>query len=219
MPGSIHIDANRGIAIRNSEITTVAARSDGGDITLKSERFIDLKNSSRLTSEANSNGGNIQVNTPILRLSDSDISASAGINGGNLEIDNTATVLDGASILANATVGNGGNITISTDGLFQNHDKVNSIDASSEFGLSGTIVITTPEIDLTAGLVPLTEDFLNVDSLSFAKCSTRFERGEISTFQVIHREGIPLAPDDLLPSYGLSRVGNSDLGTHADKEK
>ena len=203
--GVIIIDVKKMVMV-NSAIDAEAFQATGGNVNIHSQNSIELRNS-LITAQANLDGGNIDIDTNgILNLSGSEISAEAGNNGGNINLSNQATLLQNSQLNANATFENAGNVFINTNGFFANANGLfvepdEAINVSSQFGVSGTIEIAAPDIDLTSGLVPLSEEFLDIDSRAFAKCSTKYERGDISTFHVISREGISLAPDDLLPSF------------------
>jgi large exoprotein involved in heme utilization and adhesion len=65
-----------------------------------------------------------------------------------------------SNIIANAFKGRGGNINITTQGLFgiEFHPRLtpqSDITASSEFGINGTVQINTPGIDPNRGLAQL----------------------------------------------------------------
>ena len=112
--------------------------------------------------------GNISIATPLLLLRrNSLISAQASetSNGGNVDIDGTLVVAfptENSDILANAAAGQGGNINITTEGLFGLEVTTDALDlnlseinASSETGIDGVVEINTPEVDPNQGLVDL----------------------------------------------------------------
>jgi large exoprotein involved in heme utilization and adhesion len=74
-------------------------------------------------------------------------------NGGNITIDPQFVVLNQSSIIAQAIEGHGGNITISANQFLQSADSIGS--ASSALGISGTIEIVGPRVDLNGALVEL----------------------------------------------------------------
>ena len=207
--GDISIEADEFVELNNGFINTQAAQSNGGEIQIKAGSDINLLKS-QISAEAGLNGGNININSgSALQLTDSRITAEAGSNGGNITLNNNLTILADSRLTASAEFGNGGNIFIDTNGFFANVrglfvEPEEVIDVSSEFGVSGTVEIARPDINLTAGLVPLAEEFLDVESWALTKCSTKYERGDVGTFHVIHREGTSLPPDDLLPSFSTS---------------
>ncbi|MCU0526730.1 MAG: filamentous hemagglutinin N-terminal domain-containing protein [Elainella sp. Prado103] len=107
-------------------------------------------------------GGIIQLSTDRLTLQDrSQITARAEniADGGNLSINAAAGFVIAApnqdnNILASADRGRGGNIRIDARGILglaerRNAPRTSDIDASSEFGVSGTVIINSPEINPT----------------------------------------------------------------------
>ena len=119
----------------------------------------------------------------------------AGGNGGNIKIDSgfvLAFPLENSDITANAFEGNGGNIDIDAQGIFGIEKRqategniTNDIDASSEFGLSGTVEIDILEVDPS-------QDSLNVP-----------------VFVVIGRGGLPPEPEDNFRLPALATTENN----------
>jgi len=156
----------------NVSVFTSNALLDGGRITASSTGsgnagnvFVAATESMTLTADGrietsaeNSAGGNIQLEVAdTLLLRDAVISAAAnGVTpddaGGNITIDPRFIIMQNGSILANANAGNGGNIAIRVDYLIA--DNASTIDASSNAGVNGTVVIETPN-DVFATVVPL----------------------------------------------------------------
>jgi large exoprotein involved in heme utilization and adhesion len=122
-------------------------------------------------------------------------------NGGNINIDPIFVVLQGSQITANAFGGNGGNINIIADHIFISPDS--SITASSQLGISGTVTITAPIVDLTGSLVTLPTPYLDASNLLAERCAARLA-GKASSFVLAGRGGMPVEPDGLLPSTGLT---------------
>ena len=213
--GPILIDGRKsptqsGILSSSRTQGTVGISGFAGDITINSTERIDMITGAVNTLSLQSSAGNIEVDVPVLIMNDSSqITAEAGVDGGNVNLTTDAIVMNRAVISANANQGNGGNIIIDTKGILENHDKVNQITASSELGISGNITISAPDVDLTASLVPLSEDFLEVDSWALSSCATKFSKGEIGSFTVSPFAGDSLLIDDLLPS--ASFMENGDL--------
>ena len=198
--GNIRIVADGFIELVNGAINTSAPKSSGGDIQIKAESNINLSKESQISSNAAINGGDITIKSnKLIQLIDSDITAVAGDNGGSIAIKNQVTILKNSRLSA-GTLREGGNVFINTNGFFAN---VNGrfVKPEEVIEVTGSLGVSAPNIDLTAGLVPLSEDFLDIDSWAVADCATRYERGEISTFHVIYREGIVLAPDDVFAEF------------------
>jgi large exoprotein involved in heme utilization and adhesion len=116
-------------------ISTEAATSkaSGGNITLHVRDFLYLVSSEITTSVKGETG-----------------------NGGNIAIDPQLMILDHSSIIAQAIEGHGGNITI-TAGLFiPSSDSV--VSATSQLGISGTVEINGPRVDVNGALVVLSSE-------------------------------------------------------------
>ena len=132
-PGNLQINANSVLLSERGQIAAEnAAAFDGGNVRLNIGDRLTLQENSLISAQAfnNANGGNI------------DIEANFIIANPNENND----------ILANAVRGNGGNITILSNGVFgieegqsQPPNSSNDIDASSEFGIGGTITFNFPE--------------------------------------------------------------------------
>jgi filamentous hemagglutinin family protein len=179
----------------------------GGNISITAAD-VQLNDQARLTAETVADdGGNITLrDVGILRLgSNSLISTTAGTdraggNGGNIDIDGNFIVAldnDNSDITANAFSGSGGNVDITTEGLFgiaaqaQNNPLTNDITASSQRGVQGTVSITTPDIDPTRGLTELPAEVVDASSQITQTCGARAGTSE---FVVTGRGGVPSSP-------------------------
>ncbi len=150
--------ANGG-TIEASNFDNIGERTPGtgepGNILIEANN-LDLVDTARIeaaTQSETGGGGNItlQIAEDLTLQDDSLISAQAfgDANGGNLNIDARFIVafLDGNNdIIATAQEGNGGNINITAESLFGIEERplnpnTNDINASSEFGLDGSIDI------------------------------------------------------------------------------
>jgi large exoprotein involved in heme utilization and adhesion len=123
------------------------------------------------TADGTGNGGNITINAPIM----------AGF--------------ENSDIIANAVRGRGGNIQITTQGIFglqfrPQRTPNNDITASSQFGVSGIVQISTPSIDPDSGLVVLIADFADPTQQIAAGCA----EDDGSSFIATGRGGIPVNP-------------------------
>lgn len=199
------------------------SRGRGGDIQLQANRLF-LDNGAFISAEtASSQGGNIAIELQDLLLlaGNSQISTRAGTpgaggNGGNVMIKAkfiVASPKEDNDITANAFEGQGGQIDIDTQGIFglQQREAIagnrtNDIDASSRLGIDGTVNITNPEVDPTAGAIELTSTPVNVDTL-IAQDVCKIEGGKIaggSSFVVTGRGGLPPTSEDpLINSYRI----------------
>jgi hypothetical protein len=169
-----------------------------GSISITATDTLQLLNGSSISVQTESaNAGNIDLSVGnLLHLRDqssitTSVAGGTG-DGGNITIDPVFTVLDGASeIVARAREGSGGNIRITTDFLFQSPDSL--IDASSEFGVSGTVEIDSPDTDITGGITTLPESFFDATALLRERCGVRVVRGQSSL--IISGGSIPPEPD------------------------
>lgn len=79
--------------------------------------------------------------------------------------------LENSNITANAFEGRGGNIQISTQGLFLSPDS--QITASSERGIDGVVEIRTPDLELQNSLTQLASNFISADRVVAGSCLAR----------------------------------------------
>lgn len=157
----------------------ISVRNDGagtaGTLQVNADR-ISLGNNGNITATTTSGeGGDIFLNSQNLQLRDgSTISATAGLaggtgNGGNITIDtDTLAAIQGSSITANAFTGRGGNILITTQGIFQSLDSI--FDASSQFGVNGTVEVRNLELEPDEALVPYNEVFIPYEQVVKNSC-------------------------------------------------
>ncbi|MCT7988609.1 S-layer family protein [Laspinema olomoucense] len=152
-------------------------------------------------------GGNIQLRSPTLLLQrGGNITTNAGnTDGGNIAIDTQIlTAFDNSDITANALAGRGGRVSISAEGIFGTEFREadtprSDITATSDLGpeFSGTVELNTPDADSSLGVVQLQDNFVNADQLIAQNfCAT----GEVSSFTVTGRGGLPDSPTELLNS-------------------
>jgi hypothetical protein len=78
-------------------------------------------------------------------------------------------------------------------------DSLSTIDASSQFGISGTINIDSPIQNLSGAIAPLPESIVEVAALYNAQCAGQ-KGGQFSSFTLQGRDRIPLEPGELLPT-------------------
>jgi filamentous hemagglutinin family protein len=150
-----------------------AGTADAGNITLEVRNLLHLSNDSSITTSVTGGEG----------------------SGGNIAIDSVFAVLDEeSSIIANALEGQGGNILISIHGggaLFQSPDSL--IDASSERGIEGSVVIDAPDTDIIAGFAGLPANFLDAATVLTQLCAGR-SGANASSLVVRKYEVLPDSP-------------------------
>lgn len=198
---------NEGVITRVDETATGSA----GNLRVNAEQIV-LNNQGRLlASTASGEGGNIQLEARDLLLMryNSLISAEARGrgNGGNIDITNTqfivAVPFEDSDIIANAFEGRGGNIEIEAQGIFGlakrraiQGNGTSDIDASSEFGVSGTVTINSPDVDPSRGLAALPTNVVDPSQQIVQSCAPKGERA--NQFVATGRGGLPLSPDEPL---------------------
>lgn len=182
-----------------SSLSTGNSRGDAGDIIVSASDSLALDGGS-ITAEARSaDGGNISVRVgSLVDVLDSEITATvaggAG-DGGNIDIDPTFVVLDNGQVIANAFGGAGGNIRIVAEQFIATPDSV--VQASSELGIDGEVVIDAPATDLSAGVSNLPSDFLDAASLLSARCGARHAKS-VGSFTVLGHGFIPPDPAEMV---------------------
>ena len=200
--GNINIIADS-INLRDRGIITAATvAGEGGNIQLQILDTLTLEQNSRISALANNNanGGNININAKFI----------------------IAFPQQNSDILASAVRGNGGNIDLLSQGIFgisqrssQPENLTNDIDASSQFGLSGSISIQLPQADAAQGILALSPQLTDVNYLlnnSFCRVSRE------SNYIVTGRGGIPLGPEDELINSNTWEdwaIGNSSSNSDA----
>jgi filamentous hemagglutinin family protein len=181
----------------------VSASSTGtgnaGRIALQATDAIDLFGGSIATSALAADGGNIDIRAiNRLHLRSAEISTSVGSGagaGGNIFIDPIFVILeDGSRIVANAFGGPGGNIHIFATYFLNTLDSL--VDASSQLGVPGTVVITSPNDNLSTQIKVLPAAFFDASALVREACSARYAHGAPrSTLVGVGRGGLAASPE------------------------
>ena len=188
----------------------------GGDITLLADN-LTLQQATITAETASTDGGNInlQIGNRLSLFDSSAITATAGTaqgagDGGNIVINNEngniiayPTPIN-HEITANAFEGDGGNIDITTNGIFG--EEFIDITASSEFGLDGTVIIRTPDTDPSKSLIRFPTNIVDAAQLI---AQNLCEEGQDSEFIITGRGGLPPNPQQILET-DLVRVNLMD---------
>jgi filamentous hemagglutinin family protein len=182
--GNIELQAGS-LTLDRGTITAETASNQGGNINLKTSDLLLLRNNSQISSTAGTD--------------------RAGGDGGNITIDApfiVAVAKENSNIQANAFEGNGGNINITTNGIFgiESRDRetlLSDITASSQFGREGQVEINTSGIDPTRSLTNLPQE--TVEAEVAQGCQTEGGQPKVAYFD-IGRGGLPPSPDDLFNS-------------------
>lgn len=197
--------------------TSINAVSTGpgvaGSIDIRASEALILSGGAEITTRTDeADGGNITLGVgELLKLTGSRITTSVGGglgNGGNIDIDPTFVVLNNSVIQANAWGGNGGNIRIVTDHLVASTDS--RIEASSQLGIDGSIEISSPNVDVGAGLMVLPSNYLDASLLLRDACAGSRGAAASSSFVGAGNGGLPAGPgglftsryDEMLPAGG-----------------
>ena len=208
--GSIFINA-RNLTIQDRARIAVDSQGTGvgGNIRIRNDA-LTLDNQAEISAETSSNtGGNITLDVPNLlllrrgsNLSTTAGTAQAGGDGGNIAIAAgfiVAVPTEDSNIAADAFTGRGGNINITTQGIFgleyrNRQTPLSDITASSQFGVNGVVTINTLGIDPVQGTVELPTTF-STPSLAQG-CQAR--DSQTSSFVSTGRGGVSTNPTDPL---------------------
>ena len=179
---SLHMDP--------SAISTTSNQGNGGPITITGQGPLWLQNSSITTSvlgTTNGNGGDIRIEVPSIVFETGAIQANTTApqaSGGNVIIDALALVPSFESYTL------GGNLVAfnpATAGL-------NVVQAAAPDGLSGTLDVTVPSLDLGNALLGLTGT--PSTPIALARSACKFREG--SSLSIAGRGGLPVSYRDPL---------------------
>ncbi len=149
--GTININADDSAYLTDSKISVESALGDAGDINIVAKNKLYLLNSTISTSAAAGKG-----------------------NGGNITIDPIFVILNHSNIIANASQGSGGNINITSTYYFASTDSV--VQASSQFGLQGTVSINSSNSNIAGSIGVLATDFTDASNLMDKQCGSSDEQ-------------------------------------------
>ena len=203
--GSIIVNATDHVTMTSGASITASSTSPGnanaGDISINAGQNLEMRDSSIKTESEKASGGNIDIQAvDRVRLVNSPISTSVPNgtgDGGNITIDPNVIVLQNSDITAKAVQGAGGNITLTTP-LFL-RDSSSQVDASSQFGVNGTVTIQSPTSNVSGSLGPLASKPSQAQALLTQRCAA-LVNGQASSFVVAGREQLPADPGGWLAS-------------------
>ena len=188
--GNLEITSNN-FLLNNSQITAETGLSspDGGaNITLEIADLLFLENQSLISATASNqaNGGNVTINAGLIIAP-----PSPGA---------------GSDISANADKGNGGFVSIATDGLFgisfqAVNTPFNDITVSSEAGDAGIVEILQPNVDPAESLTTLPTNLVDASRLIVRTCAAEEEL--LGRFVVTGRGGLPSNPGETISNETL----------------
>jgi large exoprotein involved in heme utilization and adhesion len=206
---------------RGPQITAQSTGSgDAGSITVSAVRLL-MNNGAAISTEADTStasGGNITLKVrDFLYLVSSQISTSVKGetgNGGNIAIDPQLVILNHSSIIAEAVEGHGGNIMINAGEYIASADSI--VSAASQLGISGTVEISGPRVDVNGALVVLSSELRGLVAVQREACAARADR-PISSLVEAGRGGQPQDPEATLPAlYIAGRDVNPNPQTVAE---
>ncbi|MCJ8283101.1 MAG: S-layer family protein [Rivularia sp. ALOHA_DT_140] len=177
--GILQINANSLNLDTKGGITAATESGEGGDINLNLQDSLVMRRGSFINTESlgTGHGGNISINSPVIAsFEDSDI-------------------------IANAFQGNGGNIELTTQGIFglEYRSELTSesdITASSQFGVNGKVEINNIGIDPSSGLVELPAELTDSSQQIATGCTNKANNSFVAT----GKGGIPHNPNHYLIS-------------------
>ncbi|WP_152588133.1 filamentous hemagglutinin N-terminal domain-containing protein [Nostoc sphaeroides] len=204
--GRLNIITNR-LSVRDNGRVTVTHSGTGnaGQLNIQADRVFLDKGIIRASSISGEGGDiNLDVANVLLTRNGSTITAEAGGsgNGGNITIKAPLIVgLENSDIIANAFEGKGGNIQITTQGIFglkyrTQLTSLNDITASSKFGVNGNVQITSPDVDPNSGLMQLPVNLVDASQQIATGCTSN----EGSRFVATGRGGVPQNPNQQIGS-------------------
>jgi hypothetical protein len=189
----------------------ITARStgsnDAGSITLSAARLL-MNDGASISTEAETstaNGGNITLHLrDFLYLVSSEITTSVKGetgNGGNIAIDPQLVILNHSSIITQAVEGHGGNIAITAGQYVASSDSI--VSATSQLGISGTVEILGPRVDVNGALVVLSSELRGRAAVLREACAARGDR-PVSSLVETGRGGLPQDPEATLPALYIA---------------
>ncbi|BAZ05163.1 two-partner secretion domain-containing protein [Calothrix sp. NIES-3974] len=224
--GNIELDVKGDLKLSDrARISTSSTGSTqlsrAGNITITANSLELSNNAQILSQSASGDGGNIQIQLPeaLTLRSGGQISTTTGSNqtggnGGNIDIKAKFIIAypnANSDITANAFAGQGGNINITTQGLFnirpaKTQTPDNDITASSQLGIQGQVVITQPdETQPSKGIIDLPSYIVDVSDQIGQICPTGINAKPLAEFFVIGKGGLPPNPVELLTGDTFSR--------------
>ncbi|BAU43384.1 filamentous hemagglutinin N-terminal domain-containing protein [Leptolyngbya sp. O-77] len=178
--GNIRIQVGDRLQMSDSDITTRAPRSSGGNIEI--------------------NTGELASNSVTLLEGDSDITTDSKLDGGNITIGGAGVVaFDDSDIVSRAAEGRGGDITLSPffsetnpPGNADNFDNNDQVDLNAS-GQAAPGQITTPDTSgVQNSLTPLADASIDEGRLLANSCVVRDRQS--GRFVITGSGGLPYAP-------------------------
>ncbi len=177
--GNLTVTAND-LRLNGGRLTATTNAGEGANITLQNLNLLLMQNQSLISAAAseNANGGNINIFAP---------------NGSVVAVPGQDN-----NIIASAIEGRGGEINITSSGIFAIEEReqtpiTNDINASSQFGLAGSVNINRPDVEPNLTLPELSTALVDTSQLVDTGCAA-FANSEGSSFTITGRGGLPPSP-------------------------
>jgi filamentous hemagglutinin family protein len=197
--GNLTITAND-LRLNQGRLTATTNAGEGANIRLQDLDLLLMENQSLISAQAfnNANGGNITIDA-----ADGFVVAVSGENN---------------DIIASAVQGQGGEIDIIISGIFGIDQRratppnmTNDIDASSAFGLAGSVNINTLEVEPVRGLLQLPINVVDASTLIASNSCAAFADSDNSALFITGRGGLPPNPYEPLATdvvWSDTRISN-----------
>ena len=205
--GNLEINVGSVEVIKRGKITADNANGIGGNLTLNADSMT-LENEASVSASTigeQGQGGIVTLNIDdSLILSDRSLisaRADSGASGGNIDLKADFVIAQpnqNNDIIASAAKGAGGDINITTNAIFGLEERssipsnnTNDIDASSKFGLDGTVEINELDVNPTEALEELPVEVIDVSGLV---AQNLCQQGQGSEFVVTGKGGTAPSP-------------------------
>lgn len=229
--GNVQIETDRLIVRDRGEVTAAARRELGtgaaGNVTIDA-RTISLDNQGKITTATQTGDfGNIQLRSQFLFLrrgSQIVTDAQGTATGGNIDIASQfiiAVPQENSNITADAIRGRGGDVQITTEGIFgiefrEEETSLSDITVSSQFGVDGNVQIDNPNVDPSRRVVNLPT--IPVEAEIVQACQPG--ESQQSEFVITGRGGLPPSAPEVLSTdtTGIDWVTlNSNTSTEPER--
>ncbi|MEB3357632.1 MAG: filamentous hemagglutinin N-terminal domain-containing protein [Synechococcales bacterium] len=188
--GNLTLFTNR-LQLDDSSLTAetgVSGSADGAVISLSGVELLFLDNASLISAQAfaDANGGNVTI-----------------VAGDGFLV---APPLVDSDIIARAERGDGGNINITAQSIIGLEERpaipgngTNDIDASSQFGAPGTVLLNEPDVEPERGTFELPSNLVDASQLVAQVCPTGPGASDrLGNFSVTGRGGLPPGVSEIL---------------------
>jgi filamentous hemagglutinin family protein len=184
--GNLQLTSGNLLLDHQGKLTAETLSGNGGDMRLQVQDLLLLRRNSQIstsagTAQTGGDGGNITLNTPFI----------------------VAVPKENSDITANAYTGKGGNIQITSSGLFgiqfrSQLTPLSDITASSTFGIQGSVQINTSGVDPSRGLTNLPTNVVDASNQIAQTCSPSGGKVTQNEFIITGRGGLPDNPSEVL---------------------